>query len=119
MKYSLKYRTSTITFKAVRPDDVMKIIQGLKNSKSTGTDFIETWIIKLVAGDILVPLTNIINLSIDQAKFPVLWKHAKVVPLLKKDDHLSPKITACGPAPSIQQNFRAGDFQPTGALFRP
>ena len=91
LKDSLQDRTSTLTFKAVHPDDVMKIIQWLKKSKSTGTDFIDTWIIKLVAGDILAPLTHILNFFIDQAEFPVLWKDAKVVPLLNKGDHLSPK----------------------------
>ena len=76
---------------AVHPEDVLKIIKALKNSKSTGTNYIDTFIIKLVAQDILAPLTHIINLSISKATFPSLWKHAKVVPLLKKGDPLIAK----------------------------
>ena len=42
-----------MSLKAVTPDEVMKIISNLKNSKSTGTDNISTWVVKLVAKDIL------------------------------------------------------------------
>ena len=75
----------------IHPDEVSEIIKGLKNSKSTGTDFISTWIVKLVSKDILPALTHIINLSISKSEFPLLWKLAKVVPLLKKGDPLIAK----------------------------
>ena len=84
-------RQCKFSLKAVHPEDVLKLIKGLKNSKSTGTDYIDTFIIKLVAEDIVAPLTHIINLSISTATFPSLWKHAKVVPLLKKGDPLIAK----------------------------
>ena len=70
---------------------MLKVIKALKNSKSTGTDNIETFIIKLVADDIVAPLTHIINLSIAKPTFPSPWKHAKIVPLLKKGDALTAK----------------------------
>ena len=41
--------------------------------------------------DILPAITHIVNLSIAQGEFPSIWKLAKVVPLLKKGDHLTPK----------------------------
>ena len=44
-----------------------------------------------MVADILPALTHIINLSIMQSKFPTVWKHAKVVSLLKKGDTLAPK----------------------------
>ena len=91
LKESLKDRQCSLTLKAVKPDDVLKVIRSLKNSKSTGTDNIDTWVIKLVASDILPALTHIINLSILQSTFPNMWKQAKVVPLLKKGDPLTPK----------------------------
>ena len=69
----------------------MKIIKGLKNSKSSGIDFIDTAIVKLVANEILPALTHIINLSISNSIFPTMWKHSKVVPLLKKGDPLLAK----------------------------
>ena len=70
---------------------VLKIIKSLKNSKSSGTDNIDTFIVKLVADEIVGPLTHIINLSMEKSVFPSMWKHAKVVPLLKKGDPLTAK----------------------------
>ena len=56
-----------------------------------GLDEVETYIVKLIAKDILPALTHIVNLSIRDASFPTSWKRAKVVPLLKKGDTLDPK----------------------------
>ena len=41
--------------------------------------------------DILPAITHVINLSISQGIFPIMWKHAKIVPLLKKGDPLLAK----------------------------
>ena len=54
-------------------------------------DYIDTYIVKLIAPDILPAITHIVNLSIRDGVFPKVWKNAKVVPLLKKDDPLNPK----------------------------
>ena len=78
-------------FKPAEPEEVLKIIKGLKNSKSSGVDFIDTAIVKLVANEILPALTHIINLSISNSIFPAMWKHSKLVPLLKKRDPLLAK----------------------------
>ena len=91
LRETLSDRECTFKFKPVKPDDVMKIISGLKNSKSSGVDYIDTGTIKLVAEEILPAITHIINLSIIQGTFPTIWKQAKVVPLLKKGDPLSAK----------------------------
>ena len=63
----------------------------MKNSKSAGADHINTWVIKLVAKEIIPAVTHIINLSISESEFPSVWKLAKVVPLLKKNDPVIPK----------------------------
>ena len=55
----MRDRQCSFSLGAVYPDDVLKIIKALKNSKSTGTDNIDTFIIKLVADDIVAPLTHI------------------------------------------------------------
>ena len=91
LRDSMKDRDCSLTFKAVHPRDIKKIISKLKNSKSTGVDDIDTRTIKLIASDILPALTHIVNLSIAQSVFPSLWKLAKVIPLLKKGDALTPK----------------------------
>ena len=87
----MRNRQCSFSLRPVTPSEVEKIIKGLKNSKSTGTDYIDTWTIKLVARDIIPAITHIVNLSISQSEFPNIWKLSKVVPLLKKGDPLTPK----------------------------
>jgi hypothetical protein len=87
----MKDKTSVFSLSCVHPDAVRKIILGLKNSKSYGVDTIDTYIIKLMVDDILPAVTHIVNLSIQHAAFPSLYKIAKVIPLHKKDDPLLPK----------------------------
>jgi hypothetical protein len=87
----MRNRQCSFSLRPVTPSEVEKIIKGLKNSKSTGTDYIGTWTIKLVARDIIPAITRIVNLSISQSEFPNIWKLSKVVPLLKKGDPLTPK----------------------------
>ena len=84
-------RAPTFSLKPAYPDQIGKIISGLKNSNTSGVDFIDTGIIKLVSEDILPAVTHLVNLSIKQSEFPLAWKHAKVIPLHKKEDILDPK----------------------------
>ena len=91
LRETMSTRSCSFTMKPVHPDDILKIIINLKNSKSTGLDFIDTFVIKLVAKDILPAITHVVNLSIREASYPRAWKLAKVAPLLKKDDPLNPK----------------------------
>ena len=84
-------RTSSFSFVPVYPDEVGKIISGLKNSNSFGLDQIDTYIIKLVKPSITPALTHIVNLSLSTQKFPSSWKKSKIIPLHKKDDKLNPK----------------------------
>ena len=78
-------------FSCVHPDEVMKIIGQLSNSTAFGLDNIDTYIIKLIKGEITPALTHIINLSLRHNTYPEKWKSSKVVPLYKKDDPLNPK----------------------------
>ena len=75
----------------LKPDQIEKILLGLKNSNTSGVDFIDTGVIKLVSEDILPAITHLVNLSIKYSEFPLAWKHAKVIPLHKKEDILDPK----------------------------
>ena len=91
LRETMTDRSCNFQFKPVHPDNILEIIKGLKNSKSTGLDFIYINIIKLVVDDILPAITHIVNLSIRDATFPRSWKLAKAVPPLKKEDPLNPK----------------------------
>ena len=87
----LRSRKSVFNMRSVSPSEVNDIISNLKNTKSTGLDYINTWVIKLVTAELLPAITHIVNLSITQAVFPLPWKISKVVPLLKKGDPLIAK----------------------------
>ena len=91
LQHIMKDRTAKFSLSSVHPDTVKKVILQLKNSKSSGVDNIDTYIIKLMVDDILPAVTHILNLSIQQATFPSLYKMAKIIPLFKKDDQLEPK----------------------------
>ena len=60
----MKDKSSVFSLSCVHPDTVKNIILGLKNSKASGVDNIDTYIIKLVAEEILPAVTHIVNLSI-------------------------------------------------------
>ena len=87
----MRNRTAAFSLSCVHPETVKKIILGLKNSKASGMDDIDTYTIKLMADATLPAITHLVNLSIKQASFPALYKKAKVIPLFKKDDPLLPK----------------------------
>ena len=88
-----KNSSSLFHLKSVHPDLVFQIIGSLRNSKSTGLDNIDTNVLKLVKSEVTPAVTHIVNLSIQNSVFPSLWKHSKVIPLLKpgSDDKLAPK----------------------------
>ena len=87
----MENRTCSFKLASIHPDDVLKILSNLKKSSSCGSDEIGSCVLKLIKQEITPVLTHIINLSISHQTFPVLWKHAKVIPLHKKDEMLYPK----------------------------
>ena len=70
---------------------VTQILKGLKSSKSTGIDSLDSYSIKISADIVDKPLHHIVCLSIMQFKFPTQWKLSKVIPLHKKDSKLEQK----------------------------
>ena len=84
LQHIMKDRTAKFSLSSVHPDTVKKVILQLKNSKSSGVDNIDTYIIKLMVDDILPAVTHILNLSIQQATFPSLYKMAKIIPLYSR-----------------------------------
>ena len=73
----------SFSLSSVSPDEVDKIIKDLKNSKASGVDNLDTYILKLTRKHIVSSVCHILNLSIQNKKFPTKWKIAKVVPLYK------------------------------------
>ena len=92
-KEAMHQRTCVFKLKKTTEAEVLEVISQLKNSSSSGIDYIDTRTIKLIAELIAPSLVHIVNLSIETSKFPDAWKIAKVVPLLKGGtcDPLLPK----------------------------
>ena len=56
-------------------------------NKSPDPDKIHTQVYRDCLPVILGPLTEIINSSLESAKYPDAWKFVEVIPLLKEGDH--------------------------------
>ena len=68
-------------------EEVRRIISSLPLNKSPGPDKIHTRVYRDCLPVILGPLTEIINSSLESAKYPDAWKFVEVIPLLKEGDH--------------------------------
>ena len=84
----MEERTCTFRMKSVHPDEIMKIIDNMKQSKSCGVDNIDSYIIKLAKYELTPVITHVVNLSISQPMFPCQWKTAKTIPLHKKNEEI-------------------------------
>ena len=82
----MQRRTCSFGLLPVHPDDIYKIINKLKSSKSCGIDNIDSYILKLAKDDLVPVITHLVNLSIKYRVFPTQWKLAKVIPLHKKEE---------------------------------
>ena len=91
VEHLMRNRTCTFQLRPVHPDEVTKIINNLKSSKSSGMDEIDSYVLKLAKDDLVPVITHLVNLSIEQQMFPGQWKLAKVIPLHKKEEPVLPK----------------------------
>ena len=69
--------------------EILKTINSLKNTNSTGYDDFSTKFVKLSASLIAPDLAKIFNLSISTGIYPDNLKIAKVIPIFKKGDQTS------------------------------
>ena len=87
----MQSRNCSFSLRFAHPDDVSKVINNLKSSKSSGLDDIDSYVLKLACEEVTPAITHIVNLSIGQSYFPTFWKTSKVIPLFKKGDSTIPK----------------------------
>ena len=81
---------NTFRIPLIAVHELEKLISDLKNSKSTGSDNISAYLLKLALPYVIEPLTYAYNLCINQNIFPSLLKDAKVIPLPKTKDVSDP-----------------------------
>ena len=80
LRNRLAKNEATFSFQAEQVD---KFISNLKNSKASGMDNLDTYLLKLTKKSIVPAVCHILNLSLMTNRFPTKWKLAKVVPLYK------------------------------------
>ena len=103
-------RQASFTFQEVSEEDVLKLIRSIRNSSSTGTDWIDNRCLKLAAIELTQAITKIVNLSITSSVFPSPYKASKLVPILKKDSN--PLL--CNLWRPVNQPTRSTSKIPTG-----
>lgn len=69
-------------------DEILKIVNGLKNKTSYGFDGISNTFVKDNIDTLAHPLTHVMNLSLSEAYVPNDMKLSKVIPLYKKGSKL-------------------------------
>ena len=83
LKRRMEGRSKPFSPSPVTPDQIHKVISNLRNSKASGIDQVDTFILKLIKTDIVPAVCHIVNLSLQTNKFPTKWKIAKVIPSYK------------------------------------
>ena len=78
LEEKMKPKNLKFSLKKVTEKQVLKAIEGMKNKKSSGLDELTQEQLKSGAEILAVPLTRIINASIDQGSFPESWKEGVV-----------------------------------------
>ncbi len=73
-------------FTEVNQQQILQIVRSLKSSKSPGLDEISPRLIKDAADKLVVPLTMLINSSLQSGTFPTCEKQAKVLPVYKSNE---------------------------------
>ena len=84
--YLTKQNSKSIFFSPTDAYEIHKIIESLKSKKSTGHDNISAKFIKQVQSNITLPLSILINKSLEQGYVPKMFKTAKVTPIYKAKD---------------------------------
>ena len=73
-------------FKKVNDNEVLSIINKLKNKKSRGADNISNQLLKTIKQELCKPLTIIINQMIETGVYPEKFKISKITPIYKKNE---------------------------------
>jgi hypothetical protein len=81
---TVKYNRNSMFLTPTTEGEVVDLIKGLDNKKSTGLDDIPDYVIKKWHSKIKTALTHIINLSLSTGQFADQLKIAKMKPLYEK-----------------------------------
>ena len=85
--------TPLFEFEPITTGDVHKIIMSLPSNKAPGCDKVNAKILKDSSPVIAPIITSLINNSFTFSTFPLPWKKAEIVPILKSGDSEEPVNT--------------------------
>ena len=85
--------TTLFTFQSITTGDVQRIIKRLPSNKAPGCDKVNAKILKDSSPVIAPMITSLMNNSFSSSTFPLLWKKAEIVPILKSGDGEDPANT--------------------------
>ena len=75
----------------VRLGDVMDLLKHLDTDKAVGSDGVSPHFLRNCAEEIAPVMTTLFQTCLREEKWPNIWKHAKVIPVHKKDSKTNPK----------------------------
>ena len=111
--------TSKLCFEEINESTISKIIDELPSKSSCGHDDISLKITKYLKNVISLPLTTIINQTLNTGIFPDTLKIAKVRPLYKKgDNRLLSNYRPISLLPSFSKIFEKVIYQQTYSYFQ-
>ena len=82
-KWRGRESVKTFYFKEISISETEKLVKGLGKSKSFGPDGIDADFLKIISQEVIQPLNFLVNMSLRTGTWPMRWKTARVVPLLK------------------------------------
>ena len=85
--------TTLFTFRSIPTGDVQRIIRSLPSNKAPCCDKVNAKILKDSSPVIAPIITSLINDSFSLGSFPLQWKKAEIVPILKSGDSEEPANT--------------------------
>lgn len=97
------------SFHFIRPKEIWKHLRNLKRRKAPGEDGLHNAMLKNLSQKAVVFLTKIFNGCINLSYFPVSWKTAKVIALLKpsKDDTIGTSYRPISLLSSLSKIFES------------
>ncbi|XP_065667556.1 uncharacterized protein LOC136087869 [Hydra vulgaris] len=87
-KYLKTSNPDSLFIKPTEKNEIISVIFSLNDGKASGPNSIPTFVLKLLADDISLVLSNLFNISFATGIFPNILKTASVKPIHKKDSKL-------------------------------
>ena len=69
------------------PNEILKLLTSLKSKKSSGHDNLSSSFLKDLANEICIPISTLVNKSLELGIVPETMKLAKVIPIYKAKEH--------------------------------